>query len=58
LNESIIKILLDLNLLKGQENISDNLLKCYTVLVENNIFEKEELELVNAWIIDFKNISK
>jgi hypothetical protein len=58
LNENIIKILINLELSKGQENVADNLLRCYTVLVENNIFEKEELDLVNAWINDFKNIIK
>jgi hypothetical protein len=56
LNESLVSILINLELKKGDENISYNLLKCYAVLVEEKIFDKQELDLVNSWISDFNNI--
>ncbi len=58
LNENIVNILINLDLSKGEEFMSDNLLKCYLALVENNIFDSEEIGLVNAWISDFNRISK
>lgn len=58
LNEKIILLLSSLELKKGQENIAYNLLKCYTELVNNDIFNKQELDLVKAWIKDYNLIMK
>lgn len=55
-NETIINALINLELKKGQENIAYNLLKCYNALVEKEIFESQEIVLVNAWIDDFNKI--
>ena len=48
LNQNIIDILTKLELSKGHANIETNLLKCYSVLVENNIFEKEKVFISNT----------
>jgi hypothetical protein len=51
-NAMICKKLEEINLKNGVENISENLLRCYSMMVENNFVAKEELPLVEAWIHD------
>ena len=45
-------ILKKLKLKKGSENYSKNLLKSYKALIENKIFDKQELKYLTAWIKD------
>ena len=56
-NEKIVEKLSRLALNKGKENICQNLSDCYVWLVQNEIFPKEELDSVNAWIKDYENIT-
>jgi len=49
-NGKIVKELNDLNLKNGVENIFDNLLKCYHLLVKMKLVDKAEIELVKLWI--------
>jgi len=56
-NFKIMDALCNLELKTGEENIFDNLLKCYSLMVENSwITNKNELELVETWILDLKKI--
>jgi hypothetical protein len=49
-NNLIIKILSELNLKEGKENISSNLILCYQKLIDLGLVGKEELELLKAWV--------
>ena len=51
-NSKICKLLENLDLKNGVENIEENLLRCYLMMTGNNYFEKEEMILVEAWIKD------
>ena len=51
-DKKIIQILTNEELKTGNEHIRENLLRCYRILVEKNILQKEELPIVNAWIED------
>ena len=51
-DKKIIQILTNEELKTGNEHIQENLLRCYRILVEKNILQKEELPIVNAWIED------
>ena len=57
-NERVVKILSTTNLRKGIENITSNLLICYTELVVHGIFPGEELDSVRAWVKDYENITR
>ena len=47
-------IIKQLNLKKGSENYTKNLLKSYKALIEHKIFHKQELKYLNAWIKDIR----
>jgi hypothetical protein len=51
-NAKICQLLEGLDLKNGIENISENLLRCYKLLTENNFIGKEEMPLVEAWVKD------
>lgn len=51
-NNSIMNWLSELELEKGQTSVGKNLSRCYECLVIHNIFPKEELLLVEAWLQD------
>lgn len=53
-DKKIIEYLSNVELKNGRENIAENLLRCYRVLVEKNILQKEELSIVDAWIEDLQ----
>ena len=53
-DKKIIQILTDGELKNGKENLQENLLRCYRMLVEKNILQKEELPIVDAWIEDLQ----
>lgn len=56
-NNRIREILARLRLETGPKAAPENLLRCYTALVQNNIFPKKELVLVKAWLRDLKEIA-
>ena len=56
LNAKITSALDKLNLKQGQEFISENLMICYKAMVEHGFIDKEELALLDAWIIDINNL--
>jgi hypothetical protein len=51
-NAKICRMLESLDLNSGVENISENLIRCYKMLTENNFVGKEEMPLVEAWVKD------
>ena len=53
-NFKICRLLEDLDLRYGFENISENLIRCYTLMTENNFIDREEMKLVQAWIKDIE----
>lgn len=55
-NSMIVEELEKLTLKSGEEYIIDNLLLCYKKLIELNIFEKQELKLLKAWIKDISQL--
>jgi hypothetical protein len=52
-NSRICKMLEDLDLNRGEKNISENLLRCYLMMTKNNFIGKEELPLLDAWLSEF-----
>jgi hypothetical protein len=55
-NSKIMEKLIDLNLEKGIENISLNMMRCYEAIVEMGLIDKKELILLDLWIMDLKKI--
>lgn len=51
-NLDIVSALSNLNLKHGVENIPENLTSCYKKLVSLNFIGQQDLELLNAWLID------
>ena len=56
-NNLISETLKSLTLKSGQENIFDNLKKCYEAIIRLGLIEEKEMELVNAWQEDLKKIN-
>lgn len=57
LNNKIKKVLEELPLKSGQENISDNMLICYEGLIKENIIhDSKELILLTAWLEDVHSL--
>ncbi len=55
-NRKICEELGELNLNHGKENIFENMITCYEKLIDIRAVEKEEMNLLNAWINDLKKI--
>jgi len=55
-NSQIMTELSKLELASGQENISNNLMRCYEKLVEMKLIGSEEILLVQAWLQDLEKI--
>ncbi len=51
-NSKICRLLQEINLLNGIENMSENLKRCYLMMIENNFIGREEMPLLEAWIKD------
>lgn len=51
-NAKICNMLENLDLKSGTNNILENILRCYTSLTENNFVGKEEMGLVEKWLLD------
>lgn len=49
-NREFCRILSDVELLGGAENVLTNLIRCYEVLVTEGIFPAKEMDLVSAWV--------
>lgn len=49
-NEKIAQLLSTLILLKGEENICNNMMECYSTLITNNILPGEEMYSLQQWI--------
>ncbi len=56
-NKSILNLLNNLKLKKGEKNYLSNLLKCYKCLIKEKIFQKRELIYLKAWIKDLENLN-
>lgn len=57
-NEKLTQTLENSKLLSGSENALRNLVVCYEDLIKEEIFPKEEMDLVNAWVSDFEKAKK
>jgi hypothetical protein len=55
-NAFIMKVLLDLELKQGVDNIPNNMIMCYKKLIELKLVGEDELNLLNAWLDDILNI--
>ena len=55
-NDKIIEILSNLTLKQGEENVCDNLFKCYESIVNCGILPQMELRALGSWIKDYKEI--
>jgi hypothetical protein len=56
-NAKICRMLEELELRKGEKNMPENLLRCYSLLIENKFIGREEMKLVEAWLRDIENHS-
>jgi hypothetical protein len=52
-NARMCQMLENLDLKSGVENLCENLLRCYRMMIENGWVGNDELELVNAWCEEF-----
>jgi len=57
-NAKICSLLENLKLKEGVENIPENLIICYKLLIENKFILPDEIVLLEAWLEDLKNIPK
>ena len=55
-NDRIVEILTGLRLKGGKENMCENLLTCYQVIVDENILPEMEMRSVKSWIKDYEKI--
>ena len=51
-NRKLTEVLENTNLLSGEGNMPDNLLRCYEALQAAGFFPQEELQLVKLWLSD------
>ena len=51
-NRKLTEVLENTNLLSGEGNMPDNLLRCYEALHAAGFFPIEELQLVKLWLSD------
>ena len=54
-NAEIARQLSSLHLQTGVEAVEKNLQTCYELLVDMGVFQKEELALLKAWLVDVKS---
>lgn len=53
-NRKIAELLGSLSLQSGENNIPDNLRKCYEILVKSDLVGEKESDLLEAWLEDIK----
>lgn len=51
-NAIICRKLEELDLKSGKESLTENLMRCYQMMVKENYVEQKELQLLEAWIYD------
>lgn len=56
-NDRIKKVLEDLDIRPGADKLEDNLLTCYSALINLKVIEKDELPLLNTWLNDLAKIT-
>src|SRR5205823_7073487 len=49
-NSRICRVLEDLDLKSGVENLGDNLMRCYRKMIEATLILKEELYILESWL--------
>jgi hypothetical protein len=52
-----METLANLDLKPGLENIPDNMRKCYQAFISIGIISAKEMELLNAWFLDLKDLN-
>lgn len=57
-NRRFAEVLSGLALAPGQENVADNLVRCYEALQTAGFFPTDELTLVRAWVTDFQRLPR
>ncbi len=55
-NSKICRLLKELELSKGINNIPENMIKCYKLLTEENLIGLEEMKLLETWLFDITRI--
>lgn len=53
-DKKIIRILSEIELKNGVENLPENLLRCYRALVQGEILKETELPILDAWLEDLR----
>jgi hypothetical protein len=56
-NRAICEALATLQLRPGVEHVGDNMRRAYELLVENGWLDERELELLDAWLNDLRNVA-
>ena len=56
-SDKIVQILSKTKFPKGNKNINKALIIAYKILVKKNIFHKNELKFVNAWVKDINKLN-
>jgi hypothetical protein len=56
-NQRCMETLANLDLKPGLENIPDNMRKCYQAFISIGIISAKEMELLNAWFLDLKDLN-
>ena len=56
-SKKIYDLLNKIKLKKGFNNFSSNLINCYKILINNRVFEEEELIFLKAWLNDCEKIN-
>lgn len=52
-NFRMCKMLEELDLKTGTQHLCENLIRCYSLMIENGWVGKEEMNLVEAWCVEF-----
>lgn len=56
-NVKIYSLLKKLKLKEGAENIGENMIACYSSLIDAGFFDRNELILLNVWLADFESVT-
>ncbi|HKQ76392.1 MAG TPA: STELLO glycosyltransferase family protein [Blastocatellia bacterium] len=56
-NLQIVDLLTEADLQPGPNSVSDNLIRCYELLIRNGYIAKDESPLLNAWLEDLDGLS-
>jgi len=56
-NRRITELLAGTSLSNDKDSIAGNLFECYRALVEAQVFPEQELDLLQAWLYDLKQLA-